>query len=65
MNTLFAGDVYIRLADDNTGFVCTVKYGKFNSRATEFAFASVARTWCLERDGSSARKKTIVTSGGI
>jgi hypothetical protein len=37
MDTLFAGDVYIRLAEDNTGFVCTVKYGKFYSTATEFA----------------------------
>jgi hypothetical protein len=37
MNTLFAGNVYIRLADDNSGFVCTIRYGKFYSKATEFA----------------------------
>jgi hypothetical protein len=37
MNTLFAQEVYIRLADDNASFVCTVKYGKLYAKATEFA----------------------------
>lgn len=37
MNTLFAREVYVRLTDDRPGFVCTVKYGKFYAKATEFA----------------------------
>ena len=37
MNTLLTREVYIRLADDETGFVCTVKYGKFYAKAKEFA----------------------------
>jgi hypothetical protein len=37
MNTLFAREVYIRLTDDKSGFVCTVTDGKFYTKATEFA----------------------------
>jgi len=37
MNTLLRREVYIRLADDESGFVCTVQYGKFHAKATEFA----------------------------
>jgi len=37
MNTLFAQDVYIRLAEDNSAFVCTIKWGGFFSKMTEFA----------------------------
>ena len=37
MSTLIAGEVYIRIADDLAGFVCTVKYGKSSARVTEFA----------------------------
>ena len=37
MNTLFGGEVYIRLTDDEAGFVCTVKRGQFYIKATEFA----------------------------
>lgn len=37
MNTLFAHDVYIRLAEDNSAFVCTIKSGRFYSTTTEFA----------------------------
>jgi len=37
LNTLFAQEVYIRLADDNASFVCTVKYGRLYAKATEFA----------------------------
>lgn len=37
MNTLFAQDVYIRLAEDNSAFVCTIKCGRFYSKTTEFA----------------------------
>ena len=30
-------EIYIRIADDLAGFVCTVKYGKSSARVTEFA----------------------------
>ena len=36
MKIRFTQEVYIRLANDQTGFVCTVKYGKLYSKATEF-----------------------------
>ena len=36
MNILLTREVYIRLADDESGFVCTVKYGKRYAQATEF-----------------------------
>jgi hypothetical protein len=32
-----AEEVYIRLVDDKSGFVCTVKYGGVYAKATEFA----------------------------
>jgi len=34
--SLFAREVYIRLADDKGGFVCTVRRGRFLSRSAEF-----------------------------
>ena len=37
MNTLFARDVYIRLAEDNSAFLCTIKRGRFYSKTTEVA----------------------------
>jgi hypothetical protein len=37
MSAQIAGEVYIRIADDQAGFVCTVKYGKFSAMSTEFA----------------------------
>jgi hypothetical protein len=37
MKTLFEQEVYIRLTDDMSGFVCTVKYRGY-SKATEFSF---------------------------
>ncbi len=37
MNTLFARNVYIRLAEDNSAFVFTIKCGKFYSKTTEVA----------------------------
>lgn len=40
MNKLFTREVYIRLTDEETGFVCTVKHGKFYAKATEFALHS-------------------------
>ena len=36
MKTLFEQEVYIRLCDDMSGFVCTVKYGGY-SKAAEFS----------------------------
>jgi hypothetical protein len=36
MNTLVAGEVYIRLTDNEAGFVCTVKRGQLNVKATAF-----------------------------
>ena len=30
-------EIYIRIADDQAGFVCTVKDGKFSAMLTEFA----------------------------
>lgn len=35
MKTLFEQQVYIRLTDDMSGFVCTVKYGGY-TKVTEF-----------------------------
>ena len=37
MNSLFAEEVYIRLTDNEAGFVCTVKRGPLYVKATEFA----------------------------
>ena len=37
MNRLFAQDVYIRLAEDNSAFACTIKYGRFYSKTNEVA----------------------------
>lgn len=34
--SLFAREVYIRLAEDEGGFVCTVRRGRFLSRSAEF-----------------------------
>jgi hypothetical protein len=36
MNSLFTKDVYIRLADDNSAFVCTIKRGGLYAKTTEF-----------------------------
>lgn len=40
MNNIFAQDIYIRLADDNSAFFCTVKCGRFSSKTTEFRLNS-------------------------
>jgi hypothetical protein len=37
---LFAREVYIRLAEDRTGFVSTVRRGVFPAKSTEFAVES-------------------------
>ena len=37
MNSLFTKDIYIRLADNNSAFLCTIKRGRFYSKTTEVA----------------------------
>ena len=37
MNTLFAQGIYIRLTEDNSAFLCTIKRGRFYSKPTEVA----------------------------
>lgn len=37
MNNLFAQDIYIRLAEDNSAFICTIKCGRFSSKTIEFS----------------------------
>ena len=32
----FDQEVYIRIAEDQTAFVCTIRYGKLYSKVTEF-----------------------------
>jgi len=64
MNKLIPEEVYIRLAEDSSGFVCTIKYGKFDTRVTEFALdglptADVAdRKLVLARKSSFSRRAT-------
>jgi hypothetical protein len=36
MDNLFAQDIYIRLAEDYSAFICTTKYGRFSSKTIEF-----------------------------
>jgi hypothetical protein len=40
MNTPLAREIYIRLTDNQQGFVCTVKYGRLYSTVTEFRLHS-------------------------
>jgi hypothetical protein len=37
MNGLFAREVYIRLSEDGSHFVCTTAYGRFYTKKAEFA----------------------------
>jgi len=37
MNTPFSKEVYIRLAEDDSAFLCTIKRGRFYSKTTEVA----------------------------
>lgn len=62
MDTFFGGEVYIRLTDDEAGFVCTIKRGQFYIKPTEFALkgkplasASDEKSLVLERSRSSRR----------
>lgn len=36
MDTLFAQEVYIRIAEDNSAFLCTIRRGRFYSKTAEF-----------------------------
>ena len=60
MSTQRTREVYIRITDDQAGFVCTVKYGKFPAVVTEFALHPVPtlnaldeKALVLARKGSS------------
>lgn len=62
MNTLFGGEVYIRLTDDYAGCICRVKRGQLCVRVTEFALdgqplasASYEKSLVLPRKRSSRR----------
>ena len=37
MNTLFTKEVYLRLSEDKSAFVCTTRWGRLFSKMTEFA----------------------------
>jgi len=59
MDTFFGREVYIWLTDDETGFVCTVKYGKFSAMTTEFALQYPASRGVLnEKVLNPARKRS-------
>jgi hypothetical protein len=59
MKRLFAGEVYIRLEDNQAGFVCTVKYGRFDSKETGFALHQFPTPDVLnEKVGVFARKRS-------
>jgi len=48
MDTLLTREVYIRLNDDKPGFVCTVTYGKFYAKSTEFTVCHQASLSLLD-----------------
>lgn len=37
MNNFFAQDIYIRLAEDHSAFLCTIQCGRFSSKTVEFS----------------------------
>jgi hypothetical protein len=39
MNTPFSKEVYIRLAEDDSAFLCTIKCGRFYSKTSEFGLS--------------------------
>ena len=39
MNQFLAQEIYIRLAEDNSAFVCTIRRGKFRIKMVEFRLA--------------------------
>jgi hypothetical protein len=53
MDTLMTREIHIRLTDDKPGFVCTVTYGKFYAKSTEF-------TLCREASLSFLDEKALV-----
>lgn len=60
MNTLFEQEVYIRLADDNASFVCTVKYARLYAKVTEFALDRLPTPDVLDEDAPVlARKRSL------
>ena len=47
MNTLFEKQIYIRLAEDGTGFLYTVKYGRLATDRGEIRLAEIAEARAL------------------
>jgi hypothetical protein len=64
MNTLFGGEVYIRLTDDEAGFVCTVKRGQLYVKATEYALDGQPLTSASDENAGTG-EKTILTPGCV
>jgi hypothetical protein len=50
MNTLSEQEIYIRLTDNEAGFVCTVKCGKLYVNTTEFALDDAPLTNALHEN---------------
>ena len=57
MNSLFEKQVYVRLSDDGTGFIYTVKYGRFATATREMRLAEKAETAgrAEQSDGETSR----------
>jgi len=55
MNPLFGRELYIRLAQNQDGFVCTTRYGKFYSKAKKFLLHEVAPAH--ENEAAPVRKR--------
>ena len=65
MSTLFEGEVYIRLTDDEAGFVCTVKCGQLYVQVTEFVLDGHPLTNVLDEKPLVLRRKTALTSSCV
>jgi len=63
MNTLFTKDVYIRLAEDKSAFVCTTKWGRFFSKMTEFALRCQRTPEPVDQNAPVPLKRRSSTSG--
>lgn len=63
MKTLFEQEVYIRLTDDMSGSVCTVKYGEY-TEATEFPLHRQL-TFDLDEKALGAGEKTPPAFGNV
>jgi hypothetical protein len=61
---LFTKEVYIRLTDSGSTFMCTVQYGTFYSRVTEFLVDSKAAT-SLHRTAATALVKSLIKNARL